>query len=78
MLTDQYDINRWFRSFGARPRHLFDNPLNDVRFMHAGLEYRDSYHNGAGITFHSKLLSSSLLVRSGTHARAVLLIHWSF
>ena len=72
VLTEQYDINRWFRAFGARPKQLFANPLNDVRHTHAGLEYRDSYHNGAGITFHSKLLSSPLLVRNRAHLGAAV------
>ena len=66
MLTEQYDINRWFRNFGARPKYLFKNPLNDLLFSHAGLEYRQTYHNGAGITFHSMLLSSPLLVSGCT------------
>ena len=66
VLTEQYDINRWFRNFGARPKHLFRNPLNDLLFSHAGLEYRQTYHNGAGITFQSMLLSSPLLVSAFT------------
>ena len=68
-LTKKYNINRWFRNFGARPYKLFDNPLNDVKFKLGELEYRHTYHNGAGITFHSKLLSSSLLVRGAAHPR---------
>ena len=66
MLTEQYDINRWFRNFGARPKELFQHPLNDLLFSHAGLQYRQTYHNGAGITFHSMLLSSPLLVSAST------------
>lgn len=69
LLTKQYDINRWFRNFGARPTKLFGNPLNDVKFRLGALEYRATYHNGAGITFHSKLLSSPLLVRTPQLAR---------
>ena len=63
-LTEQYDITRWFRNFGARPKMLFENPLNDLKMQHAGLEYRATYNNGAGITFHNKLLNSPLQVTS--------------
>lgn len=62
-LTKKYNINRWFRNFGARPYTLFENPLNDLKYKLGELEYRHTYHNGAGITFHSKLLNSSLRVR---------------
>ena len=40
LLTETYDRNRWFTSFGANPQTLFQEPLNKLKGRHRGLDLR--------------------------------------